>query len=97
MSNELNKVASLWGQDPVSLNWCDHEIKVLAKIIPLTGGILAPLGQDFARLVNPERLWKLRNSRFDQLELRIRINEQRSALRSLFNFSVNSNVASLVR
>ena len=96
METVLNVFARKWGQDPVTLDWCDHEIGVLARTIPLTGGIMAPLGNAFAALLNPHRLGELQHQRFDNLDLRLRIIAQLNALRSLFHLPDSRPVVSLV-
>lgn len=96
MTKELNKVADSWGLERVSLEWCDHEINILSKVVPIHNIGMHPLGEEFSRLVNPERYWELFNERLDQMDLRIRINEQRDLLQELFNVKSESNILYLV-
>lgn len=96
MTDELNKVADRWGVERVQLSWCDHEIMVLSKEVPIHNIFFPVLGDEFARLVNPTRYWELFNERLDQLDIRIRINERRDYLRSQFNIK-NAIVMQLIK
>lgn len=92
MTDELNKVADRWGVERVQLSWCDHEIMVLSKEVPIHNIFFSVLGDEFARLINPTRYWELFNKRLDQIDLRIRINTHRDILKSLFDIKTMSNL-----